>query len=105
MIDIDSLCVFRFGFGNDPFVASNCPVTNCYVTADRTLLPSLAHFDAILFHARDMDKRVIQVTTSPVQSKSVLNIIAINKTVTGTKPGAETTEPGLCFLSHGVSTQ
>jgi len=55
------LADWRFGFGNDPFVASNCPVTNCYVTADRTLLPSLAHFDAILFHARDMDKRVIQV--------------------------------------------
>ena len=95
----------RFGFGQEPFISSNCPVSSCYVTDDRRLLPSLSQFDAILFHARDMDKRVIQVTTSPVQSKSVLNIIAINKTVTGTKPGAETTEPGLCFLSHGVSTQ
>lgn len=52
---------WRFGFGNEPFVSNNCPVTNCYVTADRTLLPSLAQFDAILFHARDMDKRIIQV--------------------------------------------
>ena len=58
--------MFRFGFGKSPFLSNNCPVTNCYVTADRTLFPSLSHFDAILFHARDMDKRIIQVTQSSV---------------------------------------
>jgi len=52
---------WRFGFGNQPFISNNCPQTNCYVTNDRKLLDSLADFDAILFHARDMDKRVIQV--------------------------------------------
>ena len=52
----------RFGFGQEPFISSNCPVTNCYVTDNRSLLSSISEFDAILFHARDMDKRVIQVT-------------------------------------------
>ena len=54
----------RFGFGHDPFVSAGCPVTNCHVTDDRSLLPSLADFDAILFHARDMDRRIIQVSRS-----------------------------------------
>jgi len=52
---------WRFGFGQEPFISSNCPVTNCYVTDDRSLLSSISEYDAILFHARDMDKRVIQV--------------------------------------------
>lgn len=52
---------WRFGFGNEPFHAWNCPVTNCFTTDNRSLLPSLADFDAILFHARDMDRRIIQV--------------------------------------------
>jgi len=52
---------WRFGFGNSPFISNGCPQTNCYVTNDRKMLGSLADFDAILFHARDMDKRVIQV--------------------------------------------
>ena len=55
----------RFGFGQEPFISSNCPVTNCYVTDDRGLLSSISEYDAILFHARDMDKRVIQVTNNP----------------------------------------
>ena len=52
---------WRFGFGNEPFISAKCPQTNCFVTNNRKLLGSLADFDAILFHARDMDKRVIQV--------------------------------------------
>jgi len=52
---------WRFGFGHDPFISAGCPQSNCYVTNDRKLLGSLADFDAILFHARDMDRRVIQV--------------------------------------------
>ena len=59
----------RFGFGQEPFISSNCPVTNCYVTDDRSLLSSISEYDAILFHARDMDKRVIQVTE---KTKTVL---------------------------------
>jgi len=53
---------WRFGFGNEPFISAKCPQTNCFVTNDRKLLGSLADFDAILFHARDMDRRVIQVS-------------------------------------------
>ncbi len=45
---------FAFGFGHEPFVTFNCPVHQCYATNDRSLLPSLADFDAILFHMRDM---------------------------------------------------
>ena len=53
---------WRFGFGHDPFISAGCPQANCFVTNDRKLLGSLADFDAILFHARDMDRRVIQVS-------------------------------------------
>merc|ERR1719507_961290 len=57
---------WRFGFGQEPFISNNCPVASCYVTDDRRLLSSISEYDAILFHARDMDKRVIQV---PSQEK------------------------------------
>jgi hypothetical protein len=50
------------GFGSEPFISAKCPQTNCFLTNDRKLLGSLADFDAILFHARDMDKQVIQVS-------------------------------------------
>ena len=69
--------VSRFGFGAEPFVSHNCPVKNCYVTADRSLLPSLAHFDALLFHARDMDRRVIQVRGTAALAVTVMRIYKI----------------------------
>ena len=47
---------WRFGFDNEPVITAKCPQTNCFVTNDRRLLGSQADFDAILFHARDMDK-------------------------------------------------
>ncbi len=48
---------FAFGFGHEPFVTFNCPVHQCYATNNRSLLPSLADFDAILFHMRDMERK------------------------------------------------
>ena len=60
--DCNTNLLARFGFGQEPFISSNCPVTNCYVTDDRSLMSSISDYDAILFHARDMDKSVIQVT-------------------------------------------
>merc|ERR1712018_679507 len=37
------------GEGSSPF--AHCPVKNCYITANRSHLPSLAQFDALLFHS------------------------------------------------------
>lgn len=66
---------WRFGFGHQPFISANCPQSNCFVTNDRKILPSLAEFDAILFHARDMDRRVIQVFTVSRTSNDCLSFV------------------------------
>lgn len=39
-----------FGFGQEPFKAAGCRVTNCYATANRSMLNQS---DAIIFHAGD----------------------------------------------------
>ncbi len=39
-----------YGIGHSPFVTHRCPVSNCYLTTNLTLLPSLGDFDAILFN-------------------------------------------------------
>ena len=44
---------WKFGFGNKAFVSNQCPEQNCFITRDHNLLPSLADFDAVLFHARE----------------------------------------------------
>ena len=41
---------YNFGFGQRPFVDYGCKVTNCYTTQYRSLLPSIADFDAVMFH-------------------------------------------------------
>ncbi len=41
---------FHFGFGRLPFLQKGCAVSNCAITANRSLLKSMAEFDAILFH-------------------------------------------------------
>jgi len=48
---------FTFGLGNLPFVENRCPVTNCFLTDNKTLLGprSLNQFDALIFHPRDME--------------------------------------------------
>ena len=54
---------WRFGYGHEPFMTNQCPEQNCFVTRNRSLLSSLADFDAVLFHAA-MDRnfpRVLQV--------------------------------------------
>ena len=52
---------YEFGFGHSPFLAHNCPVTNCWATNNRTALGSLGDFDAVLFHMRDMPHSPISV--------------------------------------------
>ena len=60
---------WNFGFGHGPFVKFGCPVTNCYVTNNRDLVGSMAKFDAILFHGRYMDKRVVKVPNQQKRGK------------------------------------
>ena len=57
---------FGFGFGHDAFVEHKCPVHNCLTTSNRSLLSSVADFDAVVFHMRDMDK---MQTVVPNQKK------------------------------------
>ena len=46
---------YSFGFGHEPFLNNNCSVSNCITTNNKKLLNSISEFDAILFHARDLD--------------------------------------------------
>jgi len=43
-----------FGEGREPFLRNNCPVNNCFITYNRSHLPGLEEFDAMLFHVWDM---------------------------------------------------
>jgi len=43
-----------FGEGQVPFLTNNCPVNNCFITHNRSHLPGLSEFDALIFHAWDM---------------------------------------------------
>ena len=37
------------GFGHGPFEEQGCRIQNCILTNNRTLLPSLSNYDAIMF--------------------------------------------------------
>ncbi len=39
-----------YGVGNKNFETYDCPIKNCFLTSNLTLLPSLGDFDAILFN-------------------------------------------------------
>ena len=54
------------GFGHEPFVNANCPVTNCYLTNNQTSEQSIGSFDAVIFHMRNMEKGRIAI---PNQAK------------------------------------
>ena len=45
---------YDFGFGHEAFVENNCPVSNCFATKDRNLLPSIDMYDAIVIHIRGL---------------------------------------------------
>ena len=47
--DHASPTTWDLGEGSSPF--AHCPQPNCYITANRSHLPSLAQFDALLFHS------------------------------------------------------
>ncbi len=51
--DIDD---YEFGFGQEAFISHGCAVSNCLATKNRSLLGSIAEFDALLFHLIDMRK-------------------------------------------------
>ena len=52
---------FQFGFGTEPFIRYNCPVTNCWATGDKTALGSVANFDAILFHIYELNNFFVSI--------------------------------------------
>ncbi len=52
--------------GRDAF--SRCPVSNCRLTNDRTDMPSISDYDAVLFHLRDVNTNVRRVAV-PNQRK------------------------------------
>ncbi len=45
---------WEFGFGHEPFVNFQCPVSSCFTTNNKSQFGSILEFDAILFHIRDM---------------------------------------------------
>ncbi|XP_066953059.1 uncharacterized protein [Macrobrachium rosenbergii] len=44
-----------FGFGRDPFVKSNCRISTCFTTANRTMF-SPEEVDAVVWHVRSRDQ-------------------------------------------------
>merc|ERR1712223_1771360 len=46
---------YDVGFGNEHFYSNMCPDTRCYTTANRSYLPSVGDFDAIVIHQRGID--------------------------------------------------
>ncbi len=46
---------WSFGEGQEGFIKHKCPVNNCYLTRNRSALPSLGDFDALLFNYYQTD--------------------------------------------------
>ncbi|XP_064093665.1 alpha-(1,3)-fucosyltransferase C-like [Macrobrachium nipponense] len=46
---------FYFGYGQEPFIKANCPVSSCFTTANRSLF-SPEEVDAVIWHARSDDQ-------------------------------------------------
>ncbi len=59
----------EYGFccGAKPYQDFGCKFRNCHVTNNRSLLPSIDQFDAILFHQRSLDKNDLPAKRSPHQ--------------------------------------
>ncbi|KAL1402854.1 hypothetical protein pipiens_005897 [Culex pipiens pipiens] len=53
--------------GPEYFRSLNCPVTDCIVTSRQDLLPSIAHFNALVFHAAERWSQPIPTLRSPSQ--------------------------------------
>lgn len=51
------------GFGRKPFIDSQCPVDNCYLTANKSLLSNVNMFDAVLFHIRNINEEAAKFET------------------------------------------
>ena len=60
---------FAFGFGSDPFSKFKCPVQNCFVSNNHSLM-EMNEFDAIIFHPRSLHK---DSTVLPDQKKRKVN--------------------------------
>ncbi|XP_023343821.1 alpha-(1,3)-fucosyltransferase C [Eurytemora carolleeae] len=60
---------WNFGFGREPFITNQCANSNCYITNNRSYLPSLSDFEALLFHSRDMESKYVQVP-NPARRKT-----------------------------------
>lgn len=48
------------GRGQQTFIKRRCPVNNCFVTPDKTLLSDLTEYDAVLFHGPEISKHLIR---------------------------------------------
>uniref|UniRef100_A0A0K2TTZ5 Fucosyltransferase n=1 Tax=Lepeophtheirus salmonis TaxID=72036 RepID=A0A0K2TTZ5_LEPSM len=59
---------YGFCCGKEPYIKFNCrPKRNCFVTNNRSLLPAVSDFDAILFNHRTLSKDDIPSKRSPHQ--------------------------------------
>ena len=58
---------YDIGHGREPFYKYKCPETRCVATANRTYLPSVDQFDAVLIHQRSFDWQDLPKKRSPKQ--------------------------------------
>ena len=50
---------WNIGQGNEPFSRQVCRVQNCYLTSNKSLLPNMEDFDAVLFHISGINQDLI----------------------------------------------
>ena len=58
---------YDIGHGREPFYRYKCPETRCVATANRSFLPRVEDFDAILIHQRGIDWKDMPAKRSPRQ--------------------------------------
>ena len=63
------------GFGQDPFVKYECPVSNCYVTNDVSKIGAVEKFDAVLFHKQDMQNGRVLLPNQEIRQRNQIYIL------------------------------
>ncbi|XP_061719661.1 alpha-(1,3)-fucosyltransferase C-like [Cydia pomonella] len=71
----NSESIKSWGQGQGQFIKRKCKVNSCYVTPNRSLLPSTSHFDAVAFHGPEIIKYVPgPAVRSPHQKYVFVNV-------------------------------
>ncbi len=68
---------YVIGEGHDQFATYDCPETRCYTTSNRSFLPNIEDFDALLIHERGIKLDDLPKARSPHQRFEVWLVSSI----------------------------